>query len=53
MLSADNDGNIRVLDANNGKELDLISIGKLAVPPSVVNKRVFFLKSDGLLLAYE
>ena len=53
LLLSDHNGIIRILDANTGIEIDNLSIGKLALAPIPVNKKVFFLRSDGKLLAYE
>ena len=53
LLFSDHYGMLRILDANSGTELDSLSIGKLALSPIPVNKKVFFLRSDGKLLAYE
>jgi hypothetical protein len=44
---------IKVLNANSGTELESFSIGRLALAPIPVNKKVFFLRTDGKLLAYE
>ena len=53
LLFSDHYGMIKVLDANSGTELENFSIGRLALAPIPVNKKVFFLRSDGKLLAYE
>jgi len=53
LLLSDHHGTIRILDTKNGNELDTLSVGKLAIAPLVVDKKVFFLKADGDLLAYE
>jgi outer membrane protein assembly factor BamB len=53
LLLSDHYGIVRVLDANTGIELENLSIGKLALAPIPVNKKVFFLRADGKLLAYE
>jgi len=53
LLFSDHYGMIKVLDANSGNELESFSIGRLAIAPIPVNKKVFFLRSDGKLLAYE
>ena len=53
LLFSDHYGMIRILDANTGVELESLSIGKLALAPIPVNKKVFFLRSDGKLFAYE
>ena len=53
LLFSDHYGMIKVLDADSGTELESFSIGRLALAPIPVNKKVFFLRSDGKLLAYE
>ena len=53
LLLSDHYGILRILDANTGIELEKLSIGKLAIAPIPVNKKVLFLRSDGKLLAYE
>ena len=53
LLFSDHYGIVRILDADKGVELESLSIGKLALAPIPVNKKVFFLRSDGKLLAYE
>jgi outer membrane protein assembly factor BamB len=53
LLLSDHHGTIRILDTKNGDELDTLSVGKLAIAPLVVDKKVFFLRADGDLLAYE
>ena len=53
LLFSDHYGMLKILDANSGTELESLSIGKLAIAPISVNKKVFFLRSDGKLLAYE
>ena len=53
LLFSDHYGILRILDADTGIEIEKLSIGKLAIAPIPVNKKVFFLKSDGKLLAYE
>ena len=53
LLFSDHHGIIRILDTRNGNELDTLSVGKLAIAPLVVDEKVFFLRADGDLLAYE
>ena len=53
LLLSDHHGIIRILDANTGIELENLSIGKLALAPIPLDKKIFFLRSDGKLLAYE
>ena len=53
LLFSDHYGMIRILDANTGTEIESLSVGKLALAPIPVDKKVFFLRSDGKLLAYE
>ena len=53
LLFPDHYGDIRILDADKGIEMDILSIGKLAISPIAVNKKIFFLRADGKLLAYE
>ena len=53
LLFSDHYGNLRILDANTGIEIESLPIGKLALAPIPINKKVFFLRSDGKLLAYE
>ena len=53
LLFSDHYGNLRILNPKNGNELDTLSVGKLAIAPLVVDKKVFFLRADGDLLAYE
>ena len=53
LLFSDHYGMIKVLDTDSGAELDSFSIGRLALAPIPVNRKVFFLRSDGKLLAYE
>ena len=53
LLLSDHYGIVRILDADTGIELENLSIGKLALAPIPVNKKVFFLRADGKLLAYE
>ena len=53
VLLSDHYGKIHILDSNNGEELESLSVGQLALAPIPVNKKVFFLRSDGKLLAYE
>ena len=53
LLFSDHHGNLSILDTLNGNELNNLSIGKLAIAPFIANKKVFFLRSDGELLAYE
>lgn len=53
LLFSDHYGDISILDADKGIELDTLSIGKLATSPIAVNNKIFFLKANGKLLAYE
>ena len=53
LLLSDHYGTIRILDPNTGIELESLSVGELALAPMPINKKVFFLRSDGDLLAYE
>ena len=53
LLLSDQDGIVRILEADTGVELEYLQIGKLALAPIPVNKKVLFLRSDGKLLAYE
>ena len=53
LLLSDHHGTIKILDADKGVELKNLSVGKLALAPIPVNKKVFFLRADGKLLAYE
>jgi hypothetical protein len=53
ILISDLEGNINILDANNGNEISTLIIEELALPPVPANKNIFFLTASGKLLAYE
>ena len=53
LLLSDHHGTIKIIDSKNGNELNTLSVGKLALAPLVIDKKVFFLRADGDLIAYE
>ena len=53
LLLSDHHGTIKIIDSKNGNELNTLSVGKLALAPMVVDRKVFFLRADGDLIAYE
>mgnify|MGYP001473106705 CR=1 FL=1 len=47
------DGDIHIIDASNGKQISSLQIDKLALSPIPADKKIFFLTTNGKLLAYK
>ena len=47
------DGLINIIDANNGKQISSLKIDKLALSPIPADKKIFFITTNGRLLAYK
>ena len=53
VLISNLDGNIIIIDANNGNVINTLNIDKLALSPIPADKKLFFLTASGKLLAYK
>jgi len=53
ILISDQTGMIKVINANNGNEIETLEIDKLALPPIPFDSKILFLTANGKLLAYE
>ena len=46
-------GIIRIIDANNGSEINTLKVDKLSSPPIPIQGKILFLTANGKLLAYK
>ena len=53
ILLSNLDGKITIIEATNGNEIGNLKIDKLALSPIPADKKLFFLTSEGKLLAYQ
>ncbi len=53
ILFANQDGKVSIINANNGVEIDSLSVDNLALAPIPIENKIFFLTTSGKFLAYK